>query len=78
METAEASNVTKETIYTPIEIAKAHKLGITKVRELFRDEPGVIKLGRQAAGVSRRQPYSTLRIPASVVQRVFKRMTVGA
>jgi len=68
--------VIEELVYTPDELAAAKKLHPSTVRKLFIDEPGVIRLGHHA-GRKRRQ-YFTLRIPASVAQRVFQRMTVGA
>ena len=64
-----------EVIYTPEELAKATKLHVTTIRKRFAEEPGVLRLGHPAIG--RRRQYFTLRIPASVVQRVFARMTVG-
>jgi hypothetical protein len=38
---------------------------------LFADEPGVLKLGRTTARNGKRQ-YTTLRIPQSVLTRVFE------
>jgi hypothetical protein len=73
MNTLETPN---EQVFTAEEIAKAKKLHPATIRKLFIDEPGVIRLGHHA-GRKRRQ-YFTLRIPASVAQRVFQRMTVGA
>lgn len=64
-----------EPVFTPAEIAESKKLHPKTVRELFVNEPGVIRLGHE--GSARRQRYFTLRIPASVAQRVFGRMTVG-
>jgi hypothetical protein len=69
-------NAISEAIFTPAEIAKQNKLHPTTVRELFLNEPGVIRLGHPADG--RRRQYFTLRIPASVVRRVLGRLTVGA
>ena len=63
-----------ESIFTAEEIATKHKLHPATIRKLFLDEPGVIRLGHPARG--RRRQYYTLRIPASVVQRVFQKMTV--
>ena len=75
MNVPEIPNALDEPVFTPTEIAKTKKLHPGKIRELFVDEPGVIRLGHAAKG-NRRQ-YFTLRIPASVVARVFGRMTVG-
>jgi len=75
MNAVENINAADETVYTPAEVAKLKKLHPGTIREIFLDEPGVIRLGHPAKG-NRRQ-YFTLRIPASVVARVFGRMTVG-
>jgi len=75
MNTAETPNAVDEPVYTPSEIAKLKKLHPGKIREIFLDEPGVIRLGHPTSG--RKRQYFTLRIPASVVARVFGRMTVG-
>ena len=61
--------------FTPEELARDYKLHPATIRKTFIDEPGVIRLGHPARR-GRRQ-YFTLRIPASVAERVFKRMTVG-
>jgi hypothetical protein len=46
------------------------------IRRLFRDEPGVVRLG--AAGRRRKKDYFTLYIPESVVRRVHLRLTARA
>ena len=74
METAETKNLVNETVYTPVELAKLKKLHPTTIRQIFLDEPGVIRLGHEARG--RRRQYFTLRIPESVADRVFRKMTV--
>ena len=71
-------NSTNDEVYTPAELAKLKKLHPVTIREMFRDEPGVIRLGRPASPGGRRRSYYTLRIPASVAERVFGRMTVSA
>ena len=50
-------------------------LSVDFIRALFENEPGVMVLHRPRRGVRR---YRTLRIPASVAERVFRRMTVAA
>lgn len=65
-----------EEVFTPEEVAKQKKLHPTTIRKMFIDEPGVIRMGH--AGTGRTRQYFTLRIPASTVERVFKRMTVAA
>jgi hypothetical protein len=64
-----------EPCFTPEELAKPKKLNADTVRRLFMNEPGVIRLGHPSG--ARRRQYFTLRIPASVAERVFRRMTVG-
>lgn len=64
----------EEAVFTPEELAKARRLHPATIRKLFFDEPGVFRLGR--GGVGKRRPYYTLRIPASVAERVFAGMTV--
>ena len=45
------------------------------VRRQFRDEPGVQKWVRQKPG---RRRYVILRIPHSVAERVYRRVTIAA
>ena len=59
-----------EYLYTPVELATLLSLDPSTVRRMFLDEPGVIKLGREDRRDGKRE-YVTLRIPASVVQRVL-------
>lgn len=63
-----------ERVYTSDEVALDKKLHPSMVRKLFVDEPGVIRIGH--AGRHGRRQYFCLRIPESVVKRVFGRMTV--
>ncbi len=51
------------------------QLSVDTIRSLFEREPGVMLLQRPRRGVRR---YRTLRIPASVAERVFRRLTVPA
>jgi len=44
------------------------------VRRLFQKEPGVLIMGREEGNGGRRR-YATYRIPASVVERVHRRMS---
>jgi hypothetical protein len=61
--------------YTAKELGALWKLSTTTVARLFHDEPGVLKIGRDKPRRGRRS-YTTLRIPESVVQRVYRRLTV--
>ncbi len=70
-----AATCATERHYTVKELAATWKLSPSTVTRIFRDEPGVLKIGR--AG-TRRGPrtYVTLRIPESVVQRVYRMLVV--
>lgn len=57
--------------YTVAEVAKMWGLGVDFVRDLFINEPGVLVFGDEPKPGTRR--YRTLRIPQSVVARVYKR-----
>jgi hypothetical protein len=58
--------------YTVAEIGEMWSLSNDAVRKLFEGEPGVLVLGGSGSGGKRR--YTTLRIPAPVVERVYRRM----
>lgn len=62
--------------FTVGEIAEMWKLSEDAVRRLFQDEPGVFVLGSEKPSSARRR-YTTLRIPASVVERVHRRLLKG-
>jgi hypothetical protein len=58
-----------ERLYTPSELGILLSLDPSTVRRMFLDEPGVIKFGKENQRGKR--DYVTLRIPASVAQRVL-------
>lgn len=58
--------------YAVAEVAELWNLSTDAIRKLFQDEPGVLVIGSQSPHKRR---YTTLRIPASVLQRVHRRMT---
>jgi hypothetical protein len=60
--------------YTPQELADLWHLDESTIRRIFIDEPGVLRYCREYGRRGRRD-YVTLRIPASVVERVHKRRT---
>ena len=62
--------------YTPIEIGTLWGLSSRFVRDLFRDEPGVLVVDRPEQ--MHKRSYSTLRIPESVVKRVYDKMHTKA
>ena len=70
-----AATCATERHYTVRELAATWKVSPNTVTRIFRDEPGVLKIGRQHARRGHRG-YVTLRIPESVVQRVYRRLVV--
>jgi hypothetical protein len=60
--------VVLEQHYSAPEIAKAWHLSENAVRDLFRDEPGVLRIVRP--GRRNKREYTTYRVPLSVLQRV--------
>lgn len=64
-----------EPVSTVDELAKQLKMHRSTVTRLFIDEPGVIRYGHSR--LRGKKQYYTLRIPASVVQRVIGRMKVA-
>jgi len=70
----DASGSFAEHHYTVSEIAAMWSLSHDFVRRLFQKEPGVLIMGREEENGGRRR-YATYRIPASVVERVHRRMS---
>ena len=64
------SNLT-EPHYTVKELGAMWRLSPAKVRRMFRNELGVRRFGVEKKGHKR--AYVTLRIPASVAERVYER-----
>jgi hypothetical protein len=58
--------------YSVKELAALWGLGVDKVRELFEDEPGVIKLKNPAKKGKR--GYTSLRIPETLAEKVSRRL----
>jgi len=58
--------------FTIPEIAELWQLSTDKVREIFRDVPGVIKIGSPER--RHKRGYITLRVPESVVQKVHAQL----
>jgi hypothetical protein len=66
-----------EVHFSAAKIAKKWNLSTDSVRRLFRKEPGVLVLPSRNAHLSKRTRYTTLRVPASVMERVYRRLVVG-
>jgi hypothetical protein len=69
----EQSNLMKETHYTPDDLAGMWGVSVDSIRRIFRDEPGVLKMGEKSP--KHKRQYLTLRIPESVVERVYTRLS---
>jgi|SRR5580700_10347992 hypothetical protein len=61
--------------YTVAELAQEWALSSDKIRELFKEEPGVLKLRDENAGKKRKRKYVTFRIPPDVARRVARRIS---
>ncbi len=59
--------------YTVKELATLWGFSTDKIRELFEDEPGVLKV--QSPAKRGKRPYTSLRIPEAVAARVQRRMS---
>lgn len=66
--------IAEEKHHTPAEVAALWALSVETIRRLFENEPDVLKMPN-ASGYTDRRRYKTLRIPASVVQRVHRRIS---
>jgi hypothetical protein len=69
----EKSNLLKDKHYTPDELAELWGVSVDSIRRIFRDEPGVLKMGEKSP--KHKRQYLTLRIPESVVERVYTRLS---
>jgi predicted transcriptional regulator len=72
-ELEESDIVMEEQHYTPSDLAKLWGVSVQTIRELFKQEDGVLKIG--SAGTRNRRAYQTLRIPHSVAERVHTRLS---
>jgi len=59
--------------YSVAEVAEMWNLSADAVRRLFQNEPGVLVLGDSRPKYGKRR-YATLRIPESVLERVYRRL----
>jgi hypothetical protein len=59
--------------FSVIELAELWGLAPDTIRPLFANRPGVLKIVRPES--RRKRVYSTLRIPASVAERVHAELT---
>jgi hypothetical protein len=66
------NGVMLERHFSPQTLAELWGVSADLIRELFENEPGVIKIGDRQSG--RKRKYVTLRIPESVAARVYRRL----
>ena len=59
--------------FTPQELAEAWGVSAETIRQIFRDEQGVLKIGKSGTRVKR--GYFTLRIPKEVAERIHRRLS---
>jgi hypothetical protein len=59
--------------FKPEELAEAWGVSTETIRSIFREEPGVLKIGNPATRSKR--GYFTLRIPMEVAERVRRRLS---
>jgi hypothetical protein len=59
--------------FKPEELAEAWGVSTETIRSIFREEPGVLKIGNPATRSKR--GYFTLRIPEEVAERVHRRLS---
>lgn len=59
--------------YSPDELAELWGVSTETIRSIFRDEPGVLKIGK--TGTKYKRGYVTLRIPEDVAERVHARLS---
>jgi hypothetical protein len=85
MNQTEPANLTDEIHFTPQELGKIIKLHPDTVIKIFRDEPGVVRVGHGPGRLRRDKEtgmmkpvrqYFSLRIPRYVARRVFERLSV--
>ena len=74
MDRAEAVPAATEPHYSPLAVAKLWGISVDKARRLFRDVPGVLKIGNVTTRCGKHE-YVTLRIPQSVLERVHAEWT---
>lgn len=72
VERSHASDPALEKHYSVLELAQLWSLSEKTIRQIFCDEPGVVKWGHEEQRFKR--GYMTLRIPESVVRRVHRRL----
>ena len=63
--------------YRILEVSKLWGISAEKVRRLFQDVDGVLKLGEPGLAKRKKRPYVTLLIPESVLTRFHQQRSAG-
>lgn len=63
--------------YSVAEVAEMWQLSPNAIRKLFQNEPGVLALGEPRPKFGRQRGKVTLRIPQSVLERVYRRLCIA-
>jgi hypothetical protein len=61
--------------YSIRELAKLWHLSYESVRQAFEREPGILRIEHKLR--KNKRGYTSMRIPASVARKVYKRLTSG-
>jgi predicted transcriptional regulator len=69
----ETSALIKDKHFKPEELAELWGVSSETIRSIFREEPGVLKIGK--TGSKYKRGYVTLRIPEGVAERVHQRLS---
>ena len=72
LDTLEQSPIMAEKHYTPDELAEMWGVSAETIRNVFRREPGVLRLGEPNG---KKRKYVLMRVPESVAERVHKRLS---
>jgi hypothetical protein len=63
--------------YTALELAKLWGVNRMTITRWFREEPGVLKFGKETTRRGGKRNYVSIRIPASVARRVYAQRVQG-
>ena len=61
--------------FEPAELAKAWGVSAETIRNVFRNEPGVLRITASTNGKLSKRKYVSMRVPVSVAERVHKRLS---
>jgi hypothetical protein len=68
----EQSHIMAEKHYEPSELAELWGVSAETIRNIFRNEPGVLRIGEPSG---KKRKYILLRVPESVAERVHRRLS---